>query len=136
MATKKTTNFESCRNLQGQRLGVVNESRRLAEYLEGEEGREKERQDRIQEKIKEGMREPEKKRIRFEEEQYQEENEEILESVASAVQIAMAKRNSKNVEGLGTIEAASSSGVSNRSRHETKLNVKAKKVYGWLFTSN
>lgn len=41
MATKKTTNFDSCRDLAGRRLKAVQEAKELAEYLEKEPERQK-----------------------------------------------------------------------------------------------
>ncbi|KAG9294278.1 hypothetical protein G9A89_021637 [Geosiphon pyriformis] len=89
MASQKTTNFEACRDLNGRRLRTINEAKKLADYLEKEPERQRAKEEKIQKKIKEGMREPPTKKHRFDDTKFLEESREIIDDVKSAVAIAL-----------------------------------------------
>ncbi|KAI9323796.1 telomere stability and silencing-domain-containing protein [Dichotomocladium elegans] len=85
MNAQKTTNFEACRDLQGRRIRTVNENKRREEALAALPEIEREREERIQKKIEEGLKEREPKKFRFDDNQFLEDREEVIESVKSAV---------------------------------------------------
>nr|CAG8591050.1 8751_t:CDS:2 [Entrophospora candida]CAG8604733.1 13804_t:CDS:2 [Entrophospora candida] len=85
MASQKTTNFEACRDLNGRRLRTVNEAKRLADLLEKEPERERVRNDKIQRKIENGLKERQAKKIRFDDTEFLKQSEEMKEKVQVAV---------------------------------------------------
>ncbi|KAF7726776.1 hypothetical protein EC973_008464 [Apophysomyces ossiformis] len=97
MNAQKTTNFEACRDLQGRRIRTVNEAKRLQEELEAIPLREKEKREQLQKKIEKALKEPETKRYRFEDTQFLDDCEQILESVKSAVSTSAALQQNKKV---------------------------------------
>ncbi|TPX38323.1 hypothetical protein SmJEL517_g00118 [Synchytrium microbalum] len=92
MASQRSTNFEACRDLSGRRLKTVNDAKKLAEYMEKEPEREREKQDKIKKKIADGLkvREVPVKGPSLSKE-YVEALEKTAEDVKSAVAKAMAK---------------------------------------------
>lgn len=89
MATKKTTNFESCRDLSGQRLKSIHDAKALEEYIAKEPERIKAKEEKIDRKIKEGLREQEKKRHHFDEEAFEEKAATLMGDISSAVALAV-----------------------------------------------
>lgn len=85
MSSQKTENKDACRDLQGRRLKTVNEAKKLAEYAEKEEERKKKDKERIEKKIAEGLKEPEKKKIRFDDAQFVADHEKVRDDVKDAV---------------------------------------------------
>ncbi|TPX48392.1 hypothetical protein SeMB42_g00027 [Synchytrium endobioticum] len=97
MASQKSTNFEACRDLSGRRLKTVNDAKSLAEFIAREPERERDRQQRINQKIEEGLKAAQRMadaqnahRPALSRE-YIEELEKVGVDVKNAVAIAMAK---------------------------------------------
>lgn len=88
MDQKNSTNFESCRDLQGRRLKTINEAKHLATYLAKEPERKKLKQDKINKKIEDGLKEVVEKKIIFDDTEFIEALEKGSESVRDAVEIA------------------------------------------------
>ncbi|KAI9143354.1 telomere stability and silencing-domain-containing protein [Paraphysoderma sedebokerense] len=89
MASQKTTNFDSCRDLSGRRLKTVKEAQKLADYISQESEREKAKKELIEKKIEAGLKEPPAKKIRFDDTEYFKEKEEMVEGVKGAVKAGM-----------------------------------------------
>ncbi|KAL1922057.1 uncharacterized protein VTP21DRAFT_10699 [Calcarisporiella thermophila] len=89
MASRKTTNFEACRDLNGRRLRTLNTAKQIADYMEKETEIKEEREKRIRKKIEDGLKEPPQKRYRFEDHKFLEESSEQVEEVKDAVAEAM-----------------------------------------------
>jgi len=85
MSSQKTENKEACRDLQGRRLKTVNEAKKMAEYAEQEGERKRKEKERLEKKIAEGLKEPEKKKIRFDDAQFVADHEKVREDVKDAV---------------------------------------------------
>ncbi|KAI8805819.1 telomere stability and silencing-domain-containing protein [Cladochytrium replicatum] len=85
MASRKTTNHDSCRDLSGRRLKTVNEAKKLAEFLENEPERKRKQGEERQKKIEEGLKERETKKIRFDDNDYLNDHEKALQDVKAAV---------------------------------------------------
>jgi len=96
MSSKKTTNVESCRDLQGRRLKTINEATKLVEYLNKESERKRKRKEEIDKKIEEGLKVPSKKRHRFDDMEYFENHDKIMENIKGAVSQACSKGIQKN----------------------------------------
>ncbi|KAI9013065.1 telomere stability and silencing-domain-containing protein [Gaertneriomyces semiglobifer] len=97
MASQKTTNFESCRDLSGRRLKVVNDAKKLAEYLAKEPERKRKREEELIKKIDQGLR-PEKRKILFHDPEYVSNHEQVLDDVMDAVEKAMNKAGPSGVK--------------------------------------
>lgn len=85
MASQKTTNFDACRDLSGRRLKTISDAQKLAQFMEHEEDRKRARDEEITKKIEEGLKEPETKKHRFDDTQYLEDHEKVVEDVKDAV---------------------------------------------------
>ncbi|ORY49875.1 hypothetical protein BCR33DRAFT_713481, partial [Rhizoclosmatium globosum] len=72
MASQKTTNFEACRDLSGRRLKTVNDAKKIADFKESEPERERKRKEELKAKIEKGLREPEVKKIRYDDPEFEE----------------------------------------------------------------
>jgi len=91
MSSKKTTNVESCRDLQGRRLKTINDATKLVEYLNKESERKRKRKEEIDKKIEEGLQVHTKKRHRFDDMEYFENHDKIMENIKGAVAQACSK---------------------------------------------
>ncbi|KAJ3413290.1 Exportin-2 [Chytridiales sp. JEL 0842] len=89
MNSKKTTNFESCRDLSGRRLKTINDAKKLADFIAKEPERKQKKLEETQAKIEEGLKEKEEKKIRFDDTQFLNDHEKILDSVKDSVAKAM-----------------------------------------------
>lgn len=96
MSSKKTTNVESCRDLQGRRLKTINDATKLVEYLNKESERKRKRKEEIDKKIEEGLKIQTKKRHRFDDIEYFENHDKILENIKGAVSQACSKEIKKD----------------------------------------
>ncbi|KAI8139889.1 telomere stability and silencing-domain-containing protein [Fennellomyces sp. T-0311] len=97
MNAQKTTNFEACRDLQGRRIRTVNETKKLQEELDALPEREKEKRERLQKKIEEGLKGVEQKKYRFDDTQFLEDREQMVESVKNAVGSLLKQQKKKKV---------------------------------------
>jgi len=120
MSSQKTSNNDSCRDLNGRRLSTVKEAKKLAEYLEQEPQRQKAAQEATKAKLealerrlgissevgvsedparsKDKGKEPEPvagKKHRFDDTEYLEQSEAIVDNVKSAVAAALLKKRKK-----------------------------------------
>ncbi|ORX43358.1 hypothetical protein BCR36DRAFT_399956 [Piromyces finnis] len=95
MSSKKTTNVESCRDLQGRRLKTINDATKLVDYLNKESERKRKRKEDIDKKIEEGLNIQTKKRHRFDDMEYFENHDKIMENIKGAVSQAYSKGNKK-----------------------------------------
>lgn len=99
MASKRTTNFESCRDLSGRRLKTINAAKqyflpppsmklilRLAVYMSKEDEREQEKKEKFKRRMEKVLREPTSKKVRFDDTDYLRDSEETLEQVRQAVE--------------------------------------------------
>ncbi|KAJ3177462.1 hypothetical protein HDU87_004481 [Geranomyces variabilis] len=108
MASQKTTNFDSCRDLAGRRLKTVNDARALADYLEHEPARKRKRQEAKVEKLEKlaaandgsssGVR-----KARFHDPEFEDAHREVMEDVVGAVgrALELQKDAEKNGNGKG-----------------------------------
>ncbi|KAJ3144467.1 hypothetical protein HK101_002681 [Irineochytrium annulatum] len=103
MASKKTTNFEACRDLSGRRMKTVNDAKKLAEFVEKEPERKKKLLEERKRKVEEGLKEPEVKKIRFDDTEYVEAHEKVLENVKDTVAKVMQKSMEKKDKGKGKV---------------------------------
>lgn len=104
MSSQKTSNNDSCRDLSGRRLSTIKEAKKLAEYIESEPARKKAEQEAKKAKLealerKLGMSKdadsPESKKRRFDDTEYLEQSQEIVENVKNAVSAALLKKRKK-----------------------------------------
>jgi len=111
MSSQKTSNNDSCRDLNGRRLSTVKEAKKLAQYMEDEPLRKKAAQEATKAKLeslekKLGIdptdkgkgKEPEPvagKKHRFDDTEYLEQSETIVDNVKSAVAAALLKKRKK-----------------------------------------
>ncbi|KAJ3329009.1 importin-alpha export receptor [Blyttiomyces sp. JEL0837] len=95
MSSKKTTNFEACRDLSGRRLKTVNDAKKLADYVEKEPERKRKQKEAAIAKIEEGLKEHQPKKIRFDDQSYVKEHEKVLDDVKDTVQKALQKNVAK-----------------------------------------
>lgn len=90
MASKKLDNTDDCRDLSGRRLKTIKEAEALAKYIEKESERKKAAEERIQAKIDKGLSAAKNsKRIRFDDQEFADEHDNAIESVSSAVELAL-----------------------------------------------
>ncbi|KAH8555374.1 telomere stability and silencing-domain-containing protein [Umbelopsis sp. PMI_123] len=85
MNAQKTTNFDACRDLQGRRVKAVNDAKKLAEYLETLPEREREKAEKLKQKIEKALEAPPTKKYRFDDNKFMEDREQVIEDVKSAV---------------------------------------------------
>jgi hypothetical protein len=98
LAQKKTTNFESCRDLTGRRLKTINEAKqywlilcRLADYIEQEPERLRKQQEKLQKKIKEGLKEHTVVKKKHNDKDFDSHHEKVLELLDEAVGAGLKK---------------------------------------------
>jgi len=104
MSSQKTSNNDSCRDLSGRRLSTIKEAKKLAEYIESEPARKKAEHEAKKAKLealekklgisKDGESSEGKKR-RFDDTEYLEQSQEIVDNVKSAVTAALLKKRKK-----------------------------------------
>ncbi|KAJ3237927.1 hypothetical protein HDU81_008679 [Chytriomyces hyalinus] len=92
MASQKTTNFESCRDLSGRRLKTVNDAKKIADFKESEPERKRKEKEFLKAKIEKGLKEPETKKIRFDDQEFVETHEKVLDDVKDTVKKALQKK--------------------------------------------
>jgi hypothetical protein len=98
MQNKKTENVESCRDLSGKRLAIVNEAQRfvilirMADYRQAEPERKKAEQAKIQKKIKEGLKEHKTEKRLVEDAVFIEKRQNMLEVIEDSVAAGLKKR--------------------------------------------
>ncbi|KAI9287376.1 telomere stability and silencing-domain-containing protein [Umbelopsis sp. AD052] len=85
MNAQKSTNFDACRDLQGRRVKDVNDAKKLQEYLESLPEREKEKAEKLKQKIEKALEAPPTKKYRFDDNKFMEDREQAIEDVKSAV---------------------------------------------------
>ncbi|CCL98385.1 uncharacterized protein FIBRA_00380 [Fibroporia radiculosa] len=109
MSSQKTSNNDSCRDLSGRRLSTIKEAKRLADYIESEPLRKKAQQEAQRAKLEAlekklgivdsaSSTDPEPlagKKHRFDDTEYLEQSRDLVDSVKSAVSVAMLKRKKK-----------------------------------------
>ncbi|OCH90321.1 hypothetical protein OBBRIDRAFT_755122 [Obba rivulosa] len=107
MSSQKTSNNDSCRDLSGRRLSTIKEAKRLAEYIESEPARKQAAHEAKRAKLEAlekklgiadgaGPSEPlAGKKHRFDDTEYLEQKEEIVENVKSAVAAGLLKKRKK-----------------------------------------
>ncbi|KAI9342528.1 telomere stability and silencing-domain-containing protein [Obelidium mucronatum] len=92
MASQKTTNFEACRDLSGRRLKTVNDAKKIADYKEAEPERKRKLKEELKAKIEKGLKEPEVKKIRYDDPEFEETHEQVLDDVKDTVKKALQKK--------------------------------------------
>ncbi|CAO3619494.1 unnamed protein product [Cunninghamella echinulata] len=97
MNAQKTTNFEACRNLQGRRIRTVNETKRLEEELAALPLREKEKREQLEKKIEKALKEREAPKYLFDDNEFLDNREQVVEGVKNAVSGLLKKRNNSEV---------------------------------------
>ncbi|KAJ3077255.1 hypothetical protein HK102_005273 [Quaeritorhiza haematococci] len=112
MASQKTTNFEACRDLSGRRLKTVNDAKKLADYLEKEPERQRKKADLVRKKIEEGLKEHVPKKIRFDDLEYIESHEKVLDGVEGALSKALKKDTKGKSKAIAAPSSSSSSSLS------------------------
>jgi len=107
MSSRKTGNNVSCRDLNGRRLSTVKEAQRLAEHIEGEEGRKKAAADARKEKLEKLERQIKATDVdengesssgqkrRLDDTEYVEQSKELVEGVRSAVAAGLLRKKKK-----------------------------------------
>ncbi|PCH42662.1 hypothetical protein WOLCODRAFT_138010 [Wolfiporia cocos MD-104 SS10] len=108
MSSQKTSNNDSCRDLNGRRLSTIKEAKRLAEYIESEPLRKKAQQEAQKAKLEAlekklgmtpgGSSDPDPlagKKHRLDDTEYLEQSREIVDNVKNAVSVAMLKKRKK-----------------------------------------
>ncbi|KAH6561955.1 hypothetical protein BASA50_010327 [Batrachochytrium salamandrivorans] len=86
MASKRPTNNDSCRDLSGRRVKTVNDAKALANYIEKEPERLRQQSEKIAKKIQDGLREPTKRKIRFDNNEFENEHDDAIDLVSNAVE--------------------------------------------------
>ncbi|KAJ3071228.1 hypothetical protein HDU98_005641 [Podochytrium sp. JEL0797] len=92
MASQKTTNFEACRDLSGRRLKTVNDAKKIADYKESEPERKRKLKEELKAKIEKGLKVPEAKKIRYDDPEFEETHEQVLDEVKDTVKKALQKK--------------------------------------------
>ncbi|KAJ3196627.1 hypothetical protein HDU82_001729, partial [Entophlyctis luteolus] len=85
MASQKTTNFEACRDLSGRRLKTVNDAKKIADFKATEVERKRKQKEELRAKIEKGLKEPEVKKIRFDDTEFVKDHEQVLDEVKDTV---------------------------------------------------
>ncbi|KAI9300571.1 telomere stability and silencing-domain-containing protein [Cunninghamella echinulata] len=104
MNAQKTTNFEACRDLQGRRIRTVNETKRLEEELAALPQREKEKRERLEKKIEKALKEREAPKYLFDDNEFLDNREQVVEGVKNAVSGLLKKRNNSEVASSSSTE--------------------------------
>ncbi|CAO3616153.1 unnamed protein product [Cunninghamella blakesleeana] len=121
MNAQKTTNFEACRDLQGRRIRTVNEAKKLEEELAALPQREKEKRERLEKKIEKALKERQPKKHLFDDNEFLDNREQVVEGVKSAVGDLLRKRHHSETSSSSTsITASSSSSSVNESNKKQK----------------
>ncbi|KNE63584.1 hypothetical protein AMAG_08690 [Allomyces macrogynus ATCC 38327] len=84
MSSKKTTNYDSCRDLSGRRLKTVKDAKLMTEALEKIAEKEAEREARIAKKIEQGLNPPQTRKRRFDDATYDREHKQLVGSIRDA----------------------------------------------------
>ncbi|KAJ3372989.1 hypothetical protein HDU91_001671 [Kappamyces sp. JEL0680] len=84
-SSKKTTNFESSRDLSGRRLKTVNDAKKLADYIAQTDERKRKERANLEEKIQDQMKKMQTKEIRADHSQFLKEKEKALETMDDAI---------------------------------------------------
>jgi len=105
MSSQKTNNNDSCRDLSGRRLSTIKTAKRLVDYMESEEDRKKAaaeakkaKLEALEKKIASVSGDPESsagKKHRFDDTEFLEESQEIIDNVKSAVSAGLLKKKKK-----------------------------------------
>ena len=82
---KRVTNFDDCRDLSGRRLRVLNEAKLIADYDELERKLEKEKQERLQKRIQDGLNPPSKAKVLFDDVEFTRSKDQMRDSIRGAV---------------------------------------------------
>ncbi|RKP13470.1 telomere stability and silencing-domain-containing protein [Piptocephalis cylindrospora] len=107
MATRKTTNFSSCRDLSGRRLKVVAMTRQLDSVRTSLRKQERDRRDRLQKKVERAIRAAEaasKAKEKFADTAFLQQGEEVVEEIQQVVKDQVErsmKRQEKKDKGKG-----------------------------------
>ncbi|KAF9971918.1 DNA binding protein [Actinomortierella ambigua] len=109
MSSQKTTNTDACRDLSGRRIRTVNDAKKVAEYVQKEAEREKDKKEKLKRKIDEKLEYADRpsKKHRFEDSKFFDESEEQVEGIKNAVAEALKEtmKNNANHKGKGKAEA-------------------------------
>lgn len=89
---EKTTNREACRDLSGRRLRDINEEKRLKTWLDGQNDREQEAENKLKKKIEKLQSKP---KHEFKDDAYELARSELTQNIASAVEQGFEKANTK-----------------------------------------
>ncbi|KNE64777.1 hypothetical protein AMAG_10119 [Allomyces macrogynus ATCC 38327] len=84
MSSKKTINYDSCRDLSGRRLKTVKDAKLMTEALEKIAEKEAEREARIAKKIEQGLNPPTTRKRRFDDATYDREHKQLVGSIRDA----------------------------------------------------
>jgi len=99
MSSQKTSNNDSCRDLTGRRLSTIKEAKKLAEYIESEPVRKKAEQEAKKAKLEALEKKLDEssggKKRRFDDTEYLEQSQEIVDNVKNAVTTALLKKRKK-----------------------------------------
>jgi len=113
MSSQKTSNNDSCRDLNGRRLSTLKEAKRLAEYLESEPQRlaakaeaQRAKLDALEKRLGIEPGQPKKpgeasvevlagKKHRFDDTEYLEQSRDLVDNVKSAVSVGLLKKRKK-----------------------------------------
>ncbi|KIJ11992.1 hypothetical protein PAXINDRAFT_137450 [Paxillus involutus ATCC 200175] len=105
MSSQKTNNNDSCRDLSGRRLSTIKTAKRLVDYIENEDERKKAateakkaKLDKLERKIALASGDSETlagRKHRFDDTEYLEESQEIVDNVKSAVTAGLFKKKKK-----------------------------------------
>ncbi|KAG0257328.1 hypothetical protein DFQ27_005197 [Actinomortierella ambigua] len=109
MSSQKTTNTDACRDLSGRRIRTVNDAKKVADYVQKEAEREKDRKEKLKRKIDEKLEFADRpsKKHRFEDSKFFDESEEQVEGIKNAVAEALKEtmRNGTSHKGKGKAKA-------------------------------
>jgi hypothetical protein len=86
MSKKKTLNKDSCRDINGRRIRTVKEAEKKDQHETQRIEWEKQQSEKREKKIKDGLKEPEVKKVLFDDTEYLEAHEKAREDVKDAVQ--------------------------------------------------
>ncbi|KAI8588202.1 telomere stability and silencing-domain-containing protein [Geranomyces variabilis] len=127
MASQKTTNFDSCRDLAGRRLKTVNDARALADYLEHEPARKRKREEAKVEKLEklaaanQGSSSGARK-ARFHDPEFEDAHREVMEDVVGAVGRALElQKGAENGKGKESVVPAKAKSATNSPPAKAKV---------------
>ncbi|KAJ3225765.1 hypothetical protein HK099_006265 [Clydaea vesicula] len=93
MNSKKTTNFDACRDLSGRRLKTIKDAQELANFLEKEPERKRKREEKLKKKIEAVLNnQNEPKRVRINDEEFEKNHDESLENLDDVLEKALLKK--------------------------------------------